>query len=80
MHGRRSLGSPLLPFIDNIDRMVRLPTMTDSPRGLSDLEIGSTSSSNSSEGPEQELDQQMIKEFSLHTVGSHPSAILLDEA
>ena len=80
MHGRRSLGSPLLPFVDNINRMTRLPTMRDSPRGLSDLEIGSTSSSSSSEGPDQEMDRRMMKEFSLPTVGSHPSAILLDDA
>ena len=80
MHGRRSLGSPLEPFVENIDCIARLPTMTDNPRGLSDLEEGSTSSSSTSTGSEHGQDQRMMKEFSLPTVGSHPSAILLDNA
>ena len=80
MHGRRSLGSPLEPFVENIDCIARLPMMTDNPRGLSDLEEESTFSSNTSAGSEQLQDQRMMKEFSLPTVGSHPSTILLNDA
>ncbi|KAI9180114.1 hypothetical protein LWI28_001341 [Acer negundo] len=50
MHERHSLGSPLLPFVEDIDGIARLPTRMDNLKGLSDLDNDSASSSSTSNG------------------------------